>query len=540
MSIALFRKKVFFWGVFFIFFMLFGKPIFAYNSQENIRVGLESSFKNAVSVPVGNSSVIVGNVSQGVYYEGGQLNSGSGFVAERDNRNYIKIDKIFSSYSDALNCANDYKAKGLQGIPAYLGQKEWSVYIADASISAVTSASSYNASSVGASAERVVLKSGGQGVVVAGEGVMLQISAEDNQGIVKLGTKQYRGKIEMVGSNAGITAVNELPLELYLYGVIAAEMPASYHEEALKAQAVAARSYAITRIGCHKGSSYELCDTIHCQVYQGVAAETDKTIAAVDATKGEVGYYNGKPIEALFYASSGGYTENSENVWAYQVPYLRAVPEIAEAGDNSWNKTFTLDQMTSLVGAKGDLIGQIKDIVITKIAPGGRILELKIVGSNGEKVLSKDTVRTYFSLPSKLFTINAKGGAVIASQQNLAATNGSAVTQSEKNSVTSAIASKGIVALQQEDLQGEKGERQQVSGIQNTSEKQTSNVTATTNTDIQNVSISTLNGGNFVFQGAGNGHGVGLSQKGAQGMAVKGYSYKDILKYYYQGITVAQ
>jgi stage II sporulation protein D len=539
----IFGKRILFFGGFLMAAMLFLQPTFAYSIPKTIRIGLESSFKNPSSISIGNTSILVGNTENGEFYEGGSINSNRGFVVEKGLGNYIKLEHSFSSYRKALECADEYAGKGFSAVPAYLGDELWSVYILGSSVAEVEGAGDYDASKAEASTERVIIKSGGEVVAISGDGVILQIAAEDNQGIVKLGEKQYRGAIEFQGSPSGIIVVNELPLEEYLYGVIAAEMPASYHEEALKAQVIAARTYAITRIGCHPGKSYELCDSIHCQVYQGVAAETERTIAAVDKTCGELAYYNGKPIEALFYASSGGYTENSENVWGNKVDYLRAVPEIAEAGNNNWEKTFTAEQITSQVSAKGDAIGQVRDIIITKIGPGGRIQELKIVGSSGEKVLSKDTVRTYFSLPSKLFTINQKGGGVISSQQNSADVGNAVSTQADSNSIISSIATKGIVVLQQEDFLGEKGKRQEVPEIKIESQEKDTKVSrnsfVTTSTEVQDVSISTATGGGiFVFQGAGNGHGVGLSQNGAQGMALQGYSYEEILKHYYQGIDI--
>ncbi|NLK38158.1 MAG: SpoIID/LytB domain-containing protein [Epulopiscium sp.] len=543
MKCNIFGKRILFLGGFLMAAMLFLQPTFAYSIPKTIRIGLESSFKNPGSISIGNTSILVGNTAEGEFFEGGSINSNGGFVVEKDLGSYIKLEHSFSSYRQALECADEYKEKGFSAVPAYLGEELWSVYILGSSVAEVEDAGDYDASKAETSAERIIIKSGREAVAVSGDGVILQITAEDNQGIVKLGDKQYRGALELQGSASGIIVVNELPLEEYLYGVIAAEMPASYHEEALKAQAIAARTYAITKIGCHPGKSYELCDSIHCQVYQGVSAETERTIAAVDKTCGELAYYNDKPIEALFYASSGGYTENSENVWGNKVDYLRAVPEIAEAGDNNWEKIFTAEQITSQVTAKGDTIGQVRDIVITKIAPGGRILELKIIGSSGEKVLSKDAVRTYFSLPSKLFTINQKGGGVISTQQNSVAANSVVSAQSDSNSIVSSIATNGIVVLQQEDYLGENGQRQEVSEIKNTSEEKDTKVSrnsfVTTNTEVQNVSISTATGGGtFVFQGAGNGHGVGLSQKGAQGMALQGYNYEEILKHYYQGIDI--
>ena len=260
--------------------------------------------------------------------------------------------------------------------------------------------------------------------------------------------KQYRGCLRFAVNGTVMTAVNVVDLEEYLYGVIPAEMPASYGEEALKAQTLAARTYAMTKLNAHKGSGYELCDTINCQVYKGYSGENSKTNAIVDETEGEIICYNGTPIEAVFSASTGGYTENSENVWNSVVPYLRAVPEVGEYGNNTWTKTLTLSQLDSLLSAKGENIGSAQDIVITKISTGGRVQEMKIVGTSGSVTLTKENIRTYFSgacgsLPSKMFTINGKGGDPSSGSRSVQR---QATKSSSTGSLTSSAAANGITA----------------------------------------------------------------------------------------------
>ena len=154
-----------------------------------------------------------------------------------------------------------------------------------------------------------------------------------------------------------------------------------------------------------------LCDGTHCQSYKGKSAEFPATNAAVDATKGLVIYHKGEPIEAVFFASSGGFTENSVDIWTAPLPYLKAVPDVYEVDTNTWTKKITAAQLTNLASAKGDNIGQVTDMVISKVSLGGRIQELKLVGTKGTKVLTRDQVRTYFSslsvsFPSKMFKIN--------------------------------------------------------------------------------------------------------------------------------------
>jgi stage II sporulation protein D len=301
----------------------------------------------------------------------------------------------------------------------------------------------------------------------------------------------------------------------------------------------------MTMLNTHISLGYQLCDTTNCQVYKGYSGEASRTSQAVDATSGEVACYNGKPIEAYFSASTGGYTENSENVWLYELPYLRAVPEIAEDGDNSWTANLTLDELDDLLSAKGDNIGSAEDIVITKLSTGGRIQEMQIVGSRGTKILTKENIRTYFSaascgsLPGKMFTINGKGGEIGVYNGSLNNEGNSEQTSTVKDNSLSAAAEKyGIIAKTEGTLASINGKNISVSSGSNVSIS-TIHSNTSSNYEVYSVNISTVDrNGNFEFEGIGRGHGVGLSQKGAQSMAKLGYTYEEILKYYYTGITI--
>lgn len=142
---------------------------------------------------------------------------------------------------------------------------------------------------------------------------------------VKLNGKSYRGKIEvLVNSRGSLTVVNVVPLEDYLLGVVPAELGLP-QLEAQKAQAVAARTYAIANIGGYAKQGFDMVPTVWSQVYKGVSIETKMGTQAVNATRGVVATYNGKPINALYTSTCGGRTENSENVFDYAEPYLRGV-----------------------------------------------------------------------------------------------------------------------------------------------------------------------------------------------------------------------
>lgn len=512
---------------------------FAYDVPEMIEVGLESVCKNATSASIGSSQLAVGTLKNDKFREDGTISSSGGFTAKMVRGEVIRITDSMSQ-KEAEDLAYSLRRTGFDASCGYLGNDDWTVYVQNSSRSEVESASKKSAERI-SSFNGICLSGGGENLLMVSNDVDYGFSGTDDT--FTINGKQYRGCLRFAVNGTVMTAVNVVDLEEYLYGVIPAEMPASYGEEALKAQTLAARTYAMTKLNAHKSSGYELCDTINCQVYKGYSGENSKTNAIVDETEGEIICYNGTPIEAVFSASTGGYTENSENVWNSVVPYLRAVPEVGEYGNNTWTKTLTLSQLDSLLSAKGENIGSAQDIVITKISTGGRVQEMKIVGTSGSVTLTKENIRTYFSgacgsLPSKMFTINGKGGDPSSGSRSVQR---QATKSSSTGSLTSSVAANGITAKTEGTLSAMNGKNLKLDGLsvsENTNSNQNTPVISTGDYQIYDVNISTVENGTFVFEGSGNGHGVGLSQNGAQGMAQQGYSYEEIIKHYYTGVTI--
>ena len=505
----------------------------AYTVPKNIRVGLESVCKNVTSATIGVSKLYVGILWDDEFEEGGVVKSGGAFTVKPAVGEFVMIES--EMYQDeAMELAEDLTHMGYDAYAYYLMDQEWSVAVKGASRADVEDASHQNASKK--TFEGYSISGGECKLLLKEDAVLMGGNADDT---FKLNDKSYRGMLTFSVTGNTMTAVNVIDLDEYLYGVVPAEMPKSYEKEALKAQAVAARTYAMTKLGAHVGSGYQLCDTTNCQVYKGYSNEAESTTAAVDATEGEIACYNGSPIEAVFGTSSGGYTENSENVWWATVPYLRAVPEIAEYNNNAWTKTLTLDELTELLKTKGDDIGKAKDIVITKLSTGGRVQEMQIVGTSGTKTLSKETLRTYFSaacgsLPSKMFTINGKGGEI---GQYGNTSNKTEIAPAKTGGLLAAAASKGIIAKTDGALSHLNGKKLSVDVEVDNSSKVSVSVD-NSNYEVYSVNISTVKDDRFVFEGVGAGHGVGMSQNGAQAMAQMGYDYEDILKHYYTGITI--
>ena len=151
------------------------------------------------------------------------------------------------------------------------------------------------------------------------------IKPEPN-GFVSVKRKWYRGHFKVINDGEGLTVINDIPLEKYLRGVVPSEMPSGWEHEAHKAQAIAARSYAVANMGKRAKYGYDLKDTPEDQAYGGATAETAKTNNAVDETSGLVLTYNYKVVSAFYSASAGGHTVTAKQAWGGDLPYIRAVP----------------------------------------------------------------------------------------------------------------------------------------------------------------------------------------------------------------------
>ncbi len=264
----------------------------------------------------------------------------------------------------------------------------------------------------------------------------------------------------------------EMGLEDYVTGVLAAEMPASFSIEALKAQAVAARTLAVYKImhgGCSRNPGADICDDSgHCQAYlteaeQKAKWKTDygkyskKLLVAVQETAGKIITYEDKPILVLFHASSAGYTEDVENVYSQVLPYLRSVPSPGESAvtsllsqeefDRAWFAS-TINKAYPKAELKAQQLE--KQIVVSSRFPSGRVKVLKL----GEVTISGVQFRRLVDIRSANFSITFNRYSVIVTSE-------------------------------------------------------------------------------------GYGHGVGMSQNGAEAMAREGNNYVDILKYYYTGVEIA-
>lgn len=148
----------------------------------------------------------------------------------------------------------------------------------------------------------------------------------ESNGFVSVKRKWYRGHFQLINDGLGLTVINDIPLEQYLQGVVPSEMPSSWEHDAHKAQAIAARSYALANLGKRSKYGYDLKDTPEDQAYGGASAETPQTNDAVAETEGLVLVHNGKIIPAYYSASAGGQTTTAGQVWTKDLAFLKSVP----------------------------------------------------------------------------------------------------------------------------------------------------------------------------------------------------------------------
>lgn len=345
---------------------------------------------------------------------------------------------------------------------------------------------------------------------------ILPRAEEETERRVKITAKasgNYRGGFDFRRFSGGsITAVNVVLLDSYLYGVISREMSPTWPKEALKAQAVCARNFALSKLNRHKDYGFDLCNTVCCQAYSGIDYEAEGAYAPVDETSGEVLMYEDELVQAVYSSSMGYCTENVKNVWGSNFPYLVSVSNEYEDTENVyngvWEKTLTKERATEIMNSKGYDIGDVTDITALEYTEAGRVLRLQVNGTKGSKTFERESCRTIFSEAtlSQMYTISGGGKVTYPSVCVLGADGKKTVTLDNINvigggSVTIAYATDGKTTTVYKGTQG---------------------------------------GDSFVFSGQGWGHGVGMSQYGAKGMAEAGFDYEEILTHYYTGTHLSE
>ncbi|WZL71542.1 SpoIID/LytB domain-containing protein [Clostridiaceae bacterium 35-E11] len=342
------------------------------------------------------------------------------------------------------------------------------------------------------------------------------IPQKDSIGLIQVDGKKFRGNIIIDRyADSDLTIINQLDFEEYLYGVVPREMSGEWPIEAQKAQAVAARNFAVEKLRSHQQYGFDLCAGTHCQVYGGYSSEHPRSKTAVDETRGKLLTYNGKIVTAFYHSNSGGHTEDVENIWSSPVGYLKGVedPYSIGAPNDSWTKKYTKQEIEDILVSKGLSVGMLENILVTEYSTNDRVLKLEFRGTDGKKVLEKEKVRSIFgynNIKSTWFQIITDSG---ISAVNVLFDLGQPPKQMS-------ITNKFIVTAEGMEELDEMDRPYIFNG------KDYKEIGAYTEAD------------SYLFSGKGWGHGVGMSQWGAKKMAEEGFTYDQILTYYYTGARV--
>ena len=347
----------------------------------------------------------------------------------------------------------------------------------------------------------------------------------NDERIIVVNDKKYRGDIEIKRySDSDMTVINVVGMQEYLYGVVPREIGGNSPYEAVKAQAIVARTYAIKNYEKRMKWGFNLYPTVDDQAYGGYEWENVNSNRAVDETDGQVVTYDGKLIDGYYFSTSGGYTENSENVWTSALGYLKAVPDPYEPDNLSktkWTVELTADEVEERLAKNGVYVGDVINIEPTEYTEAGRVLELKIEGTEDTKIITKSKARTYLGLDSQWYTVNdepPKALEVAIDREDVKKDEeDKKVEKDETEEVEKERELKPLLKQLTSLIRGEKSDVNVVKKEYAARKKYT---------DV------------FVFQGRGWGHAVGMSQNGAKGMAENGFTAEEIIKWYYTGVEV--
>ena len=317
-------------------------------------------------------------------------------------------------------------------------------------------------------------------------------------------------------SGTNITVVNVARVQDYVKGVVPYEINPKWAVEAQKTQALCAKNYAVANLNRHRSDGFDVCNTIHCQVYRGIREATDLSNGAVDAIYGQYILYNNEIISAYYHSSNGGSTESAKNVWGTEVPYLQPVKDdyenITAIPNGTWRREITLAEITKVLQDKGETTSSIAEAYVEEFTPAGNVYKLTFVTTGGQKL-------SYTGEKARIIL----GSHTISQRYTISGSSSGYYTQSGPLSGgfanTYAIGARG--AIERITQQGS-----QLTIITSSGKKSGSEAA---------VSSSST----YVIEGRGYGHNVGMSQYGAKGMAEAGFTYDQIIKHYFTGVEIA-
>jgi|LSQX01.2.fsa_nt_gb stage II sporulation protein D len=514
--------------------------VVAFELPQNIRIGLFFSDSAVDSVDISSETGIIigynmeGQIGFELAYDFDIKSiklskceyhyNTKGFDTAGYGINYIDLGIDFSNFDTANERVQELVLNGFSAVPVY-SENVFKVWIGAYETLETARNGIGLISRIAPDAVCKVVQPSSKAIIVSyGEDIFMLFDNEDRYitvmpilqkditPIIGINEKRYRGHVEVRRTEkSDMTVINIVDFNEYLYSVVPGEMPAFWHSEALKAQAVAVRSYSVNNLKKYSSFGFNMCNTTASQVYKGYDAENPNTTNAVFETKDEILRYEGQPAKVYYFSNSGGHTEDIRNVWGGpEVAYLKGVDDpyekTEEASNGIWRNEVSAEQLTEHFNNKGYNIGRVVSVIPEKHSESGRVIKLKIVGTEGEVSFENYS------------TCTVLGSSIVKNQKYMVKNLGGLYIKSKEPDFLSEslISVKGANGLSDINLYQDKLNVKGASGIQE--------VTSISDT--------------FIFEGRGWGHGVGLSQWGTKGMAEAGYTYKQILEHYFPGTEV--
>jgi stage II sporulation protein D len=415
----------------------------------------------------------------------------------------------------------------------------------------------------------------GSALTVGGKKYALPLTIKGSGGVGWKETR-YRGSLTIIktpGAQGKFTVVNEVELEDYLRGILKIEMNPDWHQEALKAQSILARTYAAKNRGRFADRGFDLDNTQNSQIYRGMNAEDPRTDAAVKATRGQVLTWNGKPADIYYHSDSGGATADISHVWGSSSPYLRSQAEkIAYASPYSnWQASFSAAQVASALQKIGKSVGNVTGIEVAMKDANGRAVTLRARGDKGTADVSAHAFRMALGssvLRSTNFEITGASPGIAPAiapvplpMPEPAPTQISAPSSPQPPKVMSlaeiAAQKDPLMELTNNDIftkdeiidmlmNPEKRDSYLKIGLERLAGmgpqgKPAQPAPAKPPVPVPPVPANPAKtAGTFTFKGKGWGHGVGMSQWGAKAMADSGAKASDILRHYFPGTKIGK
>lgn len=502
-----------------IFMLIGGLCAMAYEMPAMIKVGLcfGSAARNSFTVNCGGK-IVVGHEYNHSFYPQFSIDAKSVFV-EKGGGAYLKSES-YNTLEDAAAKARELRGQGVYAYAGYIDGESCVLVGLYANIDEAESSKSdldftnMAFRAIELDTKTVMVTSENFNEVFRSESEIFAFGRSDSAAMSFDGEKYYGYFLADRINNSSIGIVNLVSYDDYVACVVGSEMYSYWPIEALKAQAVIARTYAITTTS-YKKYGIDVTDDTRTQAYKGLSRETEATRRAAVETSGKIVLYNQSPAQTFFTASSGGKTADVYSAWGggAGLDYLRSVDDSYEDENVSvWSVKYSAEQIREKLANINVNIGKITDVVVEDRGEvDERVRKLRFEGSEGVYTVSFETCRTLLGLKSQYYYIYADGKRSASVCSVLSGNGGGEISFAGAR----VLGGGGLQAL--------------VGGayVMGANESRFINVGEVSEKE------------SFTFEGRGNGHGIGLSQYGAKGMAEAGFTYDQILAHYYPGTTLS-